>query len=101
MANLFPPGTKFLERLATPEGLRAYLFENPTGPILVAWAEEDQKGELSLADPRLAAIDIQGNDLSERVLPLSEFPVYVQGRGLSAAEAKGGIKISAVGRSNQ
>jgi hypothetical protein len=116
MANLFPPTTKFVKKLSAPEGLRAYLFENHIGPILVAWAEEDYKGKLSLppcqpgawpfpffrkvlgtglADQRLKAIDIQGNELSERTLSLTEYPIYVQGRGLSVEEMKTSVKIEA------
>jgi hypothetical protein len=95
MANLFPPGTKFVEKLAAPEGLRAYLFENPAGLILVAWAEEDCKGEISLADPGLTALDIQGNALAERTLPLTEYPVYVQGRGLAPEQVKEKVRVAA------
>jgi hypothetical protein len=95
MANLFPPGTKFVERLAAPDGLRAYLFENPAGPILVAWSEEDHQGELSLADAKLTALDIQGNALTERTLPLTEYPIYVQAPGLTPAQVKDKVKVAA------
>ena len=93
MANLFPPQTTFAERLKCPAGLRAYLFRNPTGPLLVAWAEEDARGELSWSDHRLQGLDIQGNNLPGSKIDLTEYPVYVQGRGVTDEEFEGAVEV--------
>lgn len=94
MANLFPPGTRFVERLPAAPGLRLYLFQNATGPLLVAWAEEDHQGRLTLANQLLSGLDIEGNAVAGRRLTLNEYPVYVQGRGIAAAAMKRGVKIA-------
>ena len=93
LANLLAPPAKFLEKLPAPEGLRAYLFETAAGPLLIAWAEEDAEGTLTLADARLTALDIQGNPLDGRTLKLSEYPIYVQAKGMLAEEVKAAVRV--------
>jgi hypothetical protein len=115
MASVMKPPMKFVEKLKTPAGVHGYLFENAAGPLLVAWAEVGVKGRLELGGGRqtgsgktdrtadrkavgkekMDVMDIMGNQVDAKSLEpgLGEYPVYVQGRGMSVDEAKRNWRI--------
>jgi hypothetical protein len=93
MANLLPAGTTFSRRIPTRTGLRAYAFENADGAVIVAWAEADHRGNVKLTGDALQPLDLEGNPLKAKNIVLTEFPVYLAGRGLRAAEAAQALNI--------
>lgn len=92
LANLLAPPTRFIERAAAPEGLRAYLFENAGGALAIAWAEDGSLGQLTLGEGQ-EALDLQGRPLAGKTHELTEYPIYVQSRGQTAAQAKAALRL--------
>ena len=90
MANLFLDSASPLGRLEAPEMVRAYGFDINGRRIIVAWVEEDSEPvEISLTGKHWRAIDVQGNELRDYSVKLTERPVY-----LVAKEAEvNGLKI--------
>ncbi|MEK7399242.1 MAG: carbohydrate binding domain-containing protein [Candidatus Poribacteria bacterium] len=75
MSNLLKPPISSLGRLDSPEKVKAYGFKTDGQTVVVAWAEEGAKVEISLTE-KWQAIDIQGHELKTDKLTLTERPVY-------------------------
>jgi hypothetical protein len=86
MARLLPSDLKFVQRLPAPAGIRLYVFENQGGSIVVGWAEEGRKGQVSLRDPGEAAFDIEGNPLTGARFDLTEYPIYLRAEHVPTAK---------------
>ncbi|MEW6355238.1 MAG: carbohydrate binding domain-containing protein [Planctomycetota bacterium] len=93
MSNIFGADTKTRGKLETPEGVWAYLFENPRGAFAMVWCTAKAKGALTLKDDRLKLLDIQGNPIAERQVELTEYPMYVIGAGMKADEVRDGFEV--------
>jgi len=85
--RLVPGSRRILKIADLHPRARTYLFGDPRGKVLIAWIPEAGDDlRLHLADRRLSAADIMGSLIDERMIVLSEAPVYVTGPASMSVE---------------
>jgi len=77
MANLFPPSTRSLGSVKSPEEVKAFGFSIDQQTVIVAWVKEGANPlQISLTNKPWRAIDLQGNERNLNTFTLTERPVY-------------------------
>jgi hypothetical protein len=95
MANLFPPGVRFVKDVS-PEGgrQRGLVFEDGRRLILAAWQPgADKPAWLAATGQALQVRDLMGNPIEGGKTSLSTSPVFVVSEGLALPELEKAVKF--------
>ncbi len=82
------PGSRRILKIADlhPKA-RTYLFGDSQGKVMLAWVPDaGDRLPLRLASRRLLAVDIMGAPIKERMIDLSEAPIYITGPASMSVE---------------
>ncbi len=82
MSNIIRPPISSLGRLDSPDKVNAYGLICDGQTVVIAWADEGIKTDISLSKG-WQAIDIQGNKIESNKLTLTERPVYFISDGIT------------------
>ncbi len=87
MAHLLTPDTRFVQRLALPGQVRAYLFREGQRTVAVVWAPLRSKPQaIRLSSEKVGLWDLMGRPQSARQFTPSATPVYLVAEQLSDAQ---------------
>jgi len=85
MSRLFAPTARFVKRLATGDGVRAYLFRDGECTLAVVWTTGGEPQTIRAAES-LEVWDLMGRPLGSGEIAITGTPVYVLGEGLTDDE---------------
>ncbi len=77
MSNIFADNFKPIGKIKAPEKVKAYGYQSNGKTIVIAWMEDATKAtKILLEDKPCNVIDLQGNEIKNNEIILTERPIY-------------------------